>query len=717
MKIEIRNFSGIVPRLAPELLPDNVGQTAQNMSVKSGKIHPEKPFVIEAPDRDYVPGQINEDTYRRLYFLDTDGAICVCGTFPGGNGSLTSRKVGISAPGEPRLTAISSPFTDAFSKVGNATVTANSGSAYSPDTQWKSEIGKATHIYSQYTLTPLGEWAQMEDGSYERVYQYNPWDTTIFYPLEVTGSGGATVNIRIYDKDSKWKCPCLLSFNGGTFSFDTRKSGDSNAVKGKLLNYNGEEVGTYSAYNEKISADTYPEMSIPAGATLNDANAKCYYFNDRAYLDGNEIKLGDGNQIEEQIAAGNLKFTISRSYTDITRDAYYVIRAVNDICEEGEPSELSAMITRQPDERVTLTFTASENAANEKITAYRLYRSAGGTDGSNFLFAAEIKAAGALEFQDDLRDELLNEVMPSFGAVPEDIDGIAGMSGGFMVAYKGKDIYFSEPYRYYCFPWDYNQSVPFDIVGIAVRGDYLYVMTTGPLYAFVGNSPQTIAPLCLRFDVPCISRKSIAHVGGKIIYAGTTGLVMIDNSGPRVFSDALYTIEQYKDLHFENCISAGEYDGKYFAVIGNQVLLFDFADESLHHTTLDSSAFTLGSYDWNDGSWLNYRENFSDTNTPYGETMITQNFAGTALTGSWQSKDYIFPRPVAFTCARVRFSGVGTDVDIKLFAEGKEVFAGKVQHNNAFRLPVMRRECRWSVQVSGVTDITSVELSESMMEL
>jgi uncharacterized protein CbrC (UPF0167 family) len=217
--------------------------------------------------------------------------------------------------------------------------------------------------------------------------------------------------------------------------------------------------------------------------------------------------------------------------------------------------------------------------------------------------------------------------------------------------------------------------------------------------------------------VPCISRKSIAHVRGNIVYAGSTGLVIIDNSGPQIFSDKLYTIEQYKELHFENCIGAGEYDGKYFAVFEDKVMLFDFADGELKHTLLDKDAFTHGKYSWNDGSWLNYEQDFSEYNTPYGETMITQDFSGENLESVWHSKDYVFPRPIAFTTARVRFEDASKSVGIKLFGEGKEVYSGTIQHNTAFRLPVMRRECRWSVEVSGSTDITSIELAESMAEM
>ena len=558
-------------------------------------------------------------------------------------------------------------------------------------------------------------------------------------------------------RETRWTCPASVVVTGSDgsevekYKFSTRNPliSTTAAVTGDLLNYDGVKVGTYSAYNEKVSASDYnyvDDMGTPSGAYISEDGDACTYNNGHFTEDSSgkpttTVSPDVHDSKSETILPGNLKFTIKRDYTAIDRSAYYIVRAVTDIGEEGGPSDVSTLVTRRPDEKATLSFAAPDSSDDDpsasdnnikNIAKYRIYRSATGTNGSDFLFVDEIVVDGVneseFEFSDHKADAELNEPMPAYGKVPEGLGGIVGMSGGFMAAYKekGKDIYFSEPYMPYAFPWEYSQSVPFEIVGMAVRNNYLYVMTTGPLYAFVGDHPETITPLAMRFDVPCISRKSIAHVRGDIVYAGTTGLVLIGNGGPAVFSDKLYTLEQYKDLHFENCKGAGEYDGKYFAVFEDRVedrveyrvLVFDFSDGALHHTILDKTAVECGTYSWNDGSWKDYRENFKDSNTPYGETMITQDFETGNLNAVWQSKDYISGRPIAFTCARVRFKDASNVVvTMKLFAEGEEVFSGEVQHNKAFRLPVLRRECRWSVEIAGAADITSVELAESMTEM
>lgn len=184
MKVEIRSFSGIAPRYSPELLNEQNGQQAVNISIKSGKIHPEKPFAVKVPDRDYVPGHINDDQYRRLYFLDDNGDLCVCGNFPDENGDvsqvLSSRKVNISAPGKPEVISVSSPFLDSIGKNLDGKMIINHGT-----TSWKAASGVATHIYGEYELAPIDQdWKEDENGTMERTFAYSPLNTKIYYPVE-----------------------------------------------------------------------------------------------------------------------------------------------------------------------------------------------------------------------------------------------------------------------------------------------------------------------------------------------------------------------------------------------------------------------------------------------------------------------------------------------------------------------------------------------------
>lgn len=146
-------------------------------------------------------------------------------------------------------------------------------------------------------------------------------------------------------------------------------------------------------------------------------------------------------------------------------------------------------------------------------------------------------------------------------------------------------------------------------------------------------------------------------------------------------------------------------------------MLFDFSDNTINHTTIDENGFSLSEYSYNDGSWKNYEENFMSYNTPYGETFVNQDFSSANLSAEWKSKEFVFSRPIAFSCARINFNNPSGTVKLKLFAENRMVYQGDAVANKAFRLPVLRRECKWAVAVQGDCDITSIELAESMSEM
>ena len=78
-EISIEKFSGLAPRYSPELLNNEFAVVAENLSIKSGKIHPERKFHFSKPDRDYVPGQINDDQYNRIFFITPDNQLIELG--------------------------------------------------------------------------------------------------------------------------------------------------------------------------------------------------------------------------------------------------------------------------------------------------------------------------------------------------------------------------------------------------------------------------------------------------------------------------------------------------------------------------------------------------------------------------------------------------------------------------------------------------------------
>jgi hypothetical protein len=264
--------------------------------------------------------------------------------------------------------------------------------------------------------------------------------------------------------DASWSCQCAIIPSEGKDpiifnSVNSKLGASSYAGKQKLLNFSGKQVGTYSAYCQKLSASEYPEMKTPEGAVVQ--GQMCYYLNDRASFD-KDGTLVIGNYMHQRIetvSPGNLHFVIQRNYTAVDRDTFYVVRAVTELGEEGSPSDISVMVSCHADEAPVLKIpvamkekdqdaqTVSAGDSNtdagveyalppevieteHEVTALRLYRAAGGTTGSDFLFVDEIPISGEdsenikyndgyILYRDVKSDEELNEVMPKFGEVPE----------------------------------------------------------------------------------------------------------------------------------------------------------------------------------------------------------------------------------------------------------------------------------------------------------
>lgn len=146
-------------------------------------------------------------------------------------------------------------------------------------------------------------------------------------------------------------------------------------------------------------------------------------------------------------------------------------------------------------------------------------------------------------------------------------------------------------------------------------------------------------------------------------------------------------------------------------------------------TTLNQAGFELLEYRADDGSWP--QKEF--LNSPYGSVLVEQIFeqepeeekqaapeetGPEELTARWHSKTYVFPRPVAFSTVRIRSYGEAEhSVILRLFAENVMVKELKIKPGKAVRLPLLRRERRWSFELETDCDLEAFEIAESMAEL
>lgn len=122
---------------------------------------------------------------------------------------------------------------------------------------------------------------------------------------------------------------------------------------------------------------------------------------------------------------------------------------------------------------------------------------------------------------------------------PAGIGGMILMPDGFLMGFKGRDIYFSEKFRPHAWPPVYTLTVEHPIVGLGVFGQTCIVMTEGHPVALSGSMPGNISITKTNTAEPCLSRGSIVSSPEGVYYASHNGLVLVSQSGVVNITQAL----------------------------------------------------------------------------------------------------------------------------------------------------------------------------------
>lgn len=278
--------------------------------------------------------------------------------------------------------------------------------------------------------------------------------------------------------------------------------------------------------------------------------------------------------------AGEYTINISRAEGEASeeiQDRQYVYTYVSFLGEEGPPSPVSGIVNSLHGDTVVLSgfenvFTA-DNLSNRDIDFFRVYRTNSTEAGTEFQFVGEVGtgsvAKPTTQFVDSVIDSLLGEAMESTTWFPPvtGMEGIITMPNGMLVGFKGKTVFFSEPYSPHAWPPEYDQAVNFDIVGIAAMGNSVVVVTKGIPYIITGSHPRSMNVRPFKLNQSCLNKESIASDGDKVYYASPDGLVEISVNGAALVTDPYTRKEEWAS--YSPSTMVGEFhDGKYFGFFG-----------------------------------------------------------------------------------------------------------------------------------------------------
>lgn len=152
---------------------------------------------------------------------------------------------------------------------------------------------------------------------------------------------------------------------------------------------------------------------------------------------------------------------------------------------------------------------------------------------------------------DGLKGADLGEVCPTttWAPPPAKLRGLVALPNGVMAGFVDNYVCFSEPYVPHAWPVAYQIPIEFQIVGLGVFGQSLFVGTAGNPYIISGSDPASMSAQRLDVSQSCVSRRSIVSAGGGVFYASPDGYCLADNSGVRLLTQELMANEDWRLLN------------------------------------------------------------------------------------------------------------------------------------------------------------------------
>ena len=269
-----------------------------------------------------------------------------------------------------------------------------------------------------------------------------------------------------------------------------------------------------------------------------------------------------------------VRFTVKMNYErSTTQYLYYTSTFVDDWGMEGPPTtqardqaraprftswvhegeRVSDIIEWQPGEKLILSIKGA-TPGGYHISKRRIYRAAAGTDEDNFFFLAEVDEDEDT-YTDTKSDAELAEPLPLTQNPPQGLQGLIVMPGGFVAAFKGKELYMSPPYLPHSFPDEYRLTFAWDIVAIASSGNDIIVMTEGNPYYLTGSDPSVMTQTELMVSQSCVSKRGVATVGGLVVYPSPDGLVGVQSGQAKLISEGYYKPKDWRALTPANSIA------------------------------------------------------------------------------------------------------------------------------------------------------------------
>lgn len=641
MKIGIKTFNGIIPAKDPKLLPDNAALIAKNVNLDGGNLTPLK----ETSSVETLP-----DSSRKTIYPYRSG------------GSTTWLSWTLD-----NISVVKSPINqDQYSRI-----------------YWTGETDGKLKCKGTFGQRDIGFSAPTSPGTPSVSNLYSP-----SFACYWNASGQSSVQCTL-DKQTKTSTGYSL-----TFRFPGASASGLSTVPDMYWSVTITGVGTItvsalgSKYAQTDNGTTWAEIEL--------TNLSGY---------GELETSGSSPSISAVWHECTVTVDINMNYRfQDTNYFYYVMTYVDDLGVEGPPSDISDLVVRKADQKVTLS---SIPVGTGNATKKRLYRSATGSSTTGFYFVDEITNA-TTSYVDWNRDSDLSEKITVKENPEDDMQGIVMMPGGFALAFKDRTIYASEPYHIHSWPEDYQRTAGSDIVGIIVAGNDALIVTEGIPEMLSGSHPSTLRHSKLAANQSCKSARSLCNIGGNVAFASPDGIV-VSSGGSLVVASKQYIQRDQWQSYLPSTMLAEVHDEKIHLFSSNKSMVFSFGEGINTCTTIDETPAGLFSDPETDNLYMIIDDEIHSYNT-----------SSTVKQLQWKSREFFSERVWAPNCCRLvadNYSASPNSPILKVYANNVEVASITFTNNQARRLPILRAEKTWSFEVLSYDTVTQVDIATSIQEL
>lgn len=237
----------------------------------------------------------------------------------------------------------------------------------------------------------------------------------------------------------------------------------------------------------------------------------------------------------------------------------YVVTFVSAYGEESGPSPYRVATGNAGTWALTALPTSVSESSFRNVTHKRIYRTVVGNNSALYYLVAQV-ALSDTAYNDDSNDDevVLNSTLESttWAEPPDDLEGFVAMPNGYLVGWKGRRLCFSEPYRPWAWPAEYELSTEFEIVGLCVWGSTLIIGTKSQPYIGQGVTPASFTLQKMDAVEPCLSRRGMVATVAGAYYPSLNGLALINSAGVQIVTQDILTKEEWSSYNPANIFAA-----------------------------------------------------------------------------------------------------------------------------------------------------------------